>query len=139
MFHSFIVCFLLGYGGINDYRSRQIPDAVPIGLLILALLELVCGFGCHLIARLSGFGFIFFLIGIIEHLAHQGKGTVLPGGDIKLLLSLSLTEGFTGICGIILFTGLVVCFIWIIPTKREPSVPLCFYIAIAYFILAVLI
>ena len=118
------------YGGICDYRRREIPNIVPLLLLLSGLIQyekIVQHFAAML-------GVIALLL--LSRLCSKKQ---LPGGDVKLLCSLAFAVGASAWAGTFLTTGLLILIYSIL--KKLPlnrSVPLCTYVASAFTILALL-
>ena len=116
---------ILAYGAVTDYNRREIPDIVPIGLLLTGLI--------------SGWDFILLrvaelvltaLLFVISAKITKGD---LPGGDFKLISALAFSAGIPILLLTLLLTGLGAALVGIArkqPTKRH--IPLCSYIAPAY-------
>lgn len=111
------------YGGIIDFRKREIPNVVPLSLL-------VTGF--------FGFSTFWSILGLVAPavlllaVAKITKSEV-PGGDFKLLCALGFTCGLPELATIMLLTGIgtaVYGLLRHLPVKRH--IPLCTYIAPAY-------
>lgn len=112
------------YGGIVDFKRREIPNTVPI---ILIGISVLFGFS-HLLS-------IMELAATAGLIAAASKLTriKLPGGDFKLLCSLSFMCGLRGLAAILLLAGIGTLAVGIIrglPVKRH--IPLCSYVAPAY-------
>jgi Flp pilus assembly protein protease CpaA len=125
-----IICTLanigiLAYGAITDYNKREIPDSVPIVLLLTGLVT-----GCEVIVyRLVGMLLTAAVFLIAAKLSKSG----LPGGDFKLFSAMAFSAGIPILLASLLLTGLGAVIIGIArkqPTKR--NIPLCTYIAPAY-------
>ena len=125
-----IICTLanigiLAYGAITDYNKREIPDAVPIVLLLTGLAT-----GWEVIVyRLAG----MLLTAAMFFIAANLSKSDLPGGDFKLLSAMAFSSGIPILIASLLLTGLGAVIIGIVrkqPTKRH--IPLCSYIAPAY-------
>lgn len=119
-----LIAAVLIYGGIIDYRKREIPDLVHVVLLI--------------VGTFFGFAPLLSLIGLIVPailliLTARITSTDLPGGDFKLLCALGYALGLAQLAIIVIlavFGATVYGFV-----KRKPinrSIPLCAYIAPAY-------
>jgi Flp pilus assembly protein protease CpaA len=125
-----IICTLvnigiLAYGAITDYNKREIPDAVPIVLLLTGL---ATGWEV-IIYRLAG----MLLTAAVFFIAAKLSKSDLPGGDFKLLSAMAFSSGIPILIASLLLTGLGAVIIGIVrkqPTKRH--IPLCSYIAPAY-------
>ncbi|MEA4894658.1 MAG: A24 family peptidase [Oscillospiraceae bacterium] len=121
---------VLIYGGAVDFRKREIPDLVPLALLIVGG-----------IFAFSLFWSIISLVvpAILLFAAAKITKNEIPGGDFKLLCSLGFACGLRQLTAIILFVGigaLIYGFIKHLPVKRH--IPLCSYIAPAYIALQIL-
>ena len=127
---------VLIYGGVVDFRRREIPNAVPILLFVSG----VFGF--------SGFWSILGLVAPAVLLLAAAKIThsEVPGGDFKLLCALGFACGLRELAVILFLAGIGVrpgdrvmligenssVLAILIPAKRH--IPLCSYIAPAYII-----
>lgn len=122
-----LIAAALIYGGIIDYRKREIPDLVHVVLLI--------------VGTFFGFSPLLSIIGLVVPailliLTARVTSTDLPGGDLKLLCALGYALGLAQLAIIVIlavFGATVYGFI-----KRKPinrSIPLCAYIAPAYIVL----
>ena len=125
-----IICTLanigiLAYGAITDFNKREIPDAVPIVLLLTGLAT-----GWEVIVyRLAG----MLLTAAVFFIAAKLVESDLPGGDFKLLSAMAFSTGIPILIASLVLTGLGAVIIGIVrkqPTKRH--IPLCSYIAPAY-------
>lgn len=116
---------ILAYGAVTDYKRREIPDIVPIVLLLTGLV--------------SGWDFIFLrvagllLTALLFMVSAKVSKSGLPGGDFKLISALAFSAGIPILLFTLLLTSLGAAFVGIVkkqPTKRH--IPLCTYIAPAY-------
>jgi len=116
---------ILAYGAVTDYKRREIPDIVPIVLLLTGIIS----------------GWDFILLRIAELLLTASLFLIsakltkseLPGGDFKLISALAFSAGIPILLFSLLLTGLGATLVGIArkqPTKRH--IPLCSYIAPAY-------
>jgi len=117
---------ILAYGGAMDYKKREIPDLVPVTLMLTGFLN-----GTLILPRV-----ICFLITAAALLisAKLSKNS-LPGGDFKLICALTFSSGLCSMATILLLTGL--CAILFSVIRKQPikrNIPLCSYIAPAYLI-----
>lgn len=125
-----LICMLvnigiLAYGAVTDYKRREIPDIVPIVLLLTGLLS---GWD-FILLRVAGLLLVALLFVISAKLSKSN----LPGGDFKLISALAFSAGIPILLLTLLLTGLGAALVGIIrkqPTKRH--IPLCSYIAPAY-------
>ena len=124
MIRSAIVCAVLIYGAIIDYKRREIPDFVPIVIVLCGLsldLSVVYGIVCLTIMMLG-----FWSVSKLTE-------TEIPGGDFKLLCALSFTCGLMEIAIILALAALgTLLESMILHRKILRKIPLCTYIAPAY-------
>ena len=119
-----LISAVLIYGGISDYKRREIPNTVPIVIVIVACL--------------FDFSFWQCIIGSVVpatvfYVAAKLTKSEMPGGDFKLLCALGYSCGLSELAIVILLAGIgaVLCgFARHLPVKRH--IPLCSYIAPAY-------
>lgn len=114
----------LMYGGIVDFIKREIPNAVPIILISISVL-----FGFSSLWSIMELAVTAGLIAAASKLT----GSEIPGGDFKLLCSLSFMCGLRSLAVIMLLAGLgafIVGIIRSLPARRH--IPLCSYVAPAY-------
>ncbi|MPM94843.1 hypothetical protein SDC9_141991 [bioreactor metagenome] len=112
------------YGGVVDYKRREIPNAVPIILTAISVL-----FGFSIIRSIIG----FIVPAVLLLVAARIIKSEIPGGDFKLLCSLGFACGLRELAVIILLAGIGATIYGLIrhlPVKRH--IPLCSYIASAY-------
>lgn len=136
MLNAALPAILAGLGGgllllaaLSDLRRFEIPDALSIGLALLALLHLAVlpdGFLALLPARLGGFALVFAAGVLLFALG------VMGGGDVKLLSALALWTSLAGLPRLllpILFSGGVLAIVllaarWlaavVVPAGRAP-------------------
>ena len=117
-------CAALAYGGYTDWKRREIPNAVPLTLLLTGLLhwrriplQLACMAAMMLILWFSA----------------KLTKSPLPGGDFKLLCALTFSAGPTVTLTSVLLTGLAASAAGLAvkkPLRRH--IPLCTYMAPAY-------
>lgn len=113
----------LVYGGVADYRRREIPNAVPVLLLVSGIL---------------GFSGLWSILGltvpaVLLLVAAKLTKSEVPGGDFKLLCALGFACGLRELAAILLLAGIGAAIYGLVrrlPAKRH--IPLCFYIAPAY-------
>ena len=123
-----INCAALIYGGIVDYKRREIPNAVPIILLMTGLIS-----HAYILQRLL----VMVIIALILWLTTKMTRQELPGGDFKLICALAFSSGLLTLLGTIFFAGLGAIFVGIV--KRQPlkrNVPLCAYVAPAFLVMS---
>lgn len=116
------------YGGIVDYRKREIPNAVPITLLATGI---VCR--GYILQRLLLMLIIASLLWLTTKITKQE----LPGGDFKLICTLAFSAGLLTLLGTLFFAGLGAITVGI--AKRLPlnrNIPLCTYVAPAFILIS---
>ena len=121
---------VLIYGGIVDFKRREIPNLVPITLLLTGIAF-----------RFSTFWSILGLVAPAVLLLAASKLTKneVPGGDFKLLCSLGFAFGLRELALIIFLAGIgavVYGLIKRLPVKRH--IPLCSYVAPSYIALQII-
>lgn len=124
MIRSAIICAVLMYGAIIDYKRREIPDIVPIVIVL-----------CGLYLDLSiVYGIVWLTIMILGLWSvSKIKEEDIPGGDFKLLCALSFTCGLAETAIILTLAALGTLLVgMIIHRKILRKIPLCTYIAPAY-------
>lgn len=115
---------VLGYGGVVDFKRREIPNVVPITLLLSGII-----FGFSMFWRIMG----LITPAVLLFAAACITKSEIPGGDFKLLCSLGFACGLRELAVIIFLAGIgasVYGLIKHLPVKRH--IPLCSYIATAY-------
>lgn len=118
---------VLIYGGVIDYKRREIPNAVPITLIAVGVL--------------FGFSGLYSIIGLVVSAilllaAARITRSEMPGGDYKLLCSLGFACGLGELAVVMLLAAVGAVaygFIRCLPGKR--NIPLCSYVAPAYIVL----
>ncbi len=142
------------YGGIVDYKRREIPDLVPIVLLLTGLLQ--CRSWLDAIFRFITLIAVAALLYALDTFfskfpqssedtenqspliesanpssdaTEQSINSVIPGGDFKLISALAFSVGLYGLTAILLPTFLLALITAIIPRKH--SIPLCTYVSVA--------
>ena len=126
---TWIICGLnvciLAYGAVTDYKRREIPDAVPILLLLTGLFS---GWDI-LLYRIAG----MLLTAAIFLLSAKLSKSSTPGGDFKLLCALAFSAGLPILLLTLLLTGLGSVVVGAIRKQSlKRHIPLCSYIAPAY-------
>lgn len=119
----FLNAAVLIYGGIADYRRREIPNAVPVLLLVSGAI---------------GFSGLWSILGltvpaVLLFAAAKLTKSEVPGGDFKLLCALGFSCGLRELAAILLLAGIgaaIYGFIRRLPVKRH--IPLCTYLAPTY-------
>lgn len=126
LIYTLINAGILAYGGVMDYKKREIPDLVPVILMLTGFLN-----GTTILPRIICFLVIAAALLISAKLSKNS----LPGGDFKLICALAFSSGLCSMATILLLTGL--CAILLSFIRKQPikrNIPLCSYIAPAYFI-----
>ncbi len=121
---------VLIYGGVVDFKRREIPNFVPVTLLLTGI----------------SFGFPTFwsILGLVApavllFAAAKLTKSEVPGGDFKLLCSLGFACGLRELAAIIFLAGIGAVIYGLIkrlPVKRH--IPLCSYVAPAYIALQII-
>jgi hypothetical protein len=115
---------VLFYGGAIDFKKREIPDIVPVVLMVDGI------FLKHpLLQSIIGIVTPAVLLFVVSKITKSE----IPGGDFKLLCSLGFVCGLPGLAAIMLLAGIGVVAYGLVkqlPFKRH--IPLCSYIAPAY-------
>ena len=107
-----------------DYRFQLIPDEAHIGLSLIAILNLIVGYG-NLVDSILGAligGGIFLAISVIALLIYKKEG--MGFGDVKLMAALGLLFGVEKILVITLvsfFIGAIIGGSLLIFTKKESN------------------
>ena len=124
MIRSAIICTVLIYGAIIDYKRREIPDIVPIVIVL-------CGLSLDLSVVYGIVWLTIMMLGL--WLVSKLTETDIPGGDVKLLCALSFTCGLAETAIILTLTALGALLVSvIIHRKILRKIPLCTYVAPAY-------
>ena len=124
MIRSAIICAVLIYGAIIDYKRREIPDIVPIVIVL-------CGLSLDLSIVYGIVWLTIMMLGLWS--VSKLTETDIPGGDVKLLCALSFTCGLAETAIILTLTALGALLVsMIIHRKILRKIPLCTYIAPAY-------
>ena len=125
---SAINAAVLLYGGVTDFKRREIPNLVPAVLLATGLLE-----RATILLRLIWLGVMILVLIVSSRIAKEA----VPGGDVKLLCALTFSTGLTMTLAVMLLTGLAASVAAL--CKKEPAqrhIPLCTYAAPAYAVCA---
>ena len=124
MIRNAIISAVLICGAIIDYKLREIPDIVPIVIVL-------CGLSLDLSVV---YGIVWLTIMILGlWLASKLTETEIPGGDFKLLCALGFTCGLVEIAIILVLAALGTLLVsMILRRKILRKIPLCTYIAPAY-------
>jgi leader peptidase (prepilin peptidase)/N-methyltransferase len=85
------------YGGVVDYKRREIPNAVPIILTAIGVL-----FGFSISRSIIGLIVPAVLLLVVARIIKSE----IPGGDFKLLCSLGFACGLQELAVIILLAGI---------------------------------
>ena len=119
----------IAYGGYADYKRREIPDIVPISLILTGL------FSGDILGRLIIMILALLTLLLAEKIAKQE----LPGGDLKLICALMFAAGPFETLVILLLAGVGSVIVSL--AKKQPwkrHIPLCTYVAPAYILLEVI-
>ena len=121
---------VLIYGGVIDYKKREIPNLVSIVLLIAGSF-----FDFSPIKSIVGLVVPAALLLLVAKLTRSA----VPGGDFKLLCALGYACGLPELAAIIFIAAvgaMVFCLVRRLPIKRH--IPLCSYVAPAYLALHII-
>jgi len=121
---------VLIYGGIADFKRREIPNSVPVTLILTGLF-----FGFSMFWRIMG----LISPAVLLFAAAKITKSEVPGGDFKLLCSLGFACSLPELAAIIFLAGfgaVAYGFIRCLPVKRH--IPLCSYVAPAYIALRII-
>ena len=128
MLQAVLFTALLSYATIRDYKTREIPDALCVGISLLSL------FDFHF-ENLLGLGIALVLWLTAVYLAPDKLG----GGDIKLCGAVSVVIGFTATTYGIIIGFSMVSLVWIamllLKSKQEVekvSLPLAPFLAVGF-------
>ena len=122
-----VMLLALAYGGFVDYRQREIPNLVPVVLLLAGC---VCG---SVLWRLAAMGITLLVLILSAKLCHEE----LPGGDLKLICAMVFAAGPVDTLLTLFLAGLGTILVGLI--KKKPllrHVPLCTYVAPAFLLLS---
>lgn len=124
-----IICSIINsaalvYGGITDYKRRDIPNIVPVALLATGLFV-----GGFILQRLTIMLIVAFILWLTTKITKQE----LPGGDFKLICALTFSAGLIQLL-LTLFAAIIgALIVALIKEERvRRNVPLCTYVAPAY-------
>lgn len=115
---------VLIYGGVVDCKRREIPDFVPVTLLLTGII-----WHTSLLGDIIG----LILPAVLLLAAAKLTGSEILGGDFKLLCALGFANGLLELTAIIVLSALGAMAYGLIrhlPFKRH--IPLCTYVAPAY-------
>lgn len=116
----------IAYGGFVDYKKREIPDIVPVTLILASLPK------GYLPERLIA----MILAALILLLAEKISGQELPGGDLKLICSVIFANGPFEALAILIFAGLAAMLVSLAKKQLlKRHIPLCTYAAPAFILL----
>lgn len=126
-----IICTLINgaaliYGGAVDFKKREIPNLVPVTLLVTGILQ-----GGSVLRRLPEMGIIVCSLLLTGKITKQR----LPGGDFKLISALAFSSGLLVLLGTLFWTGIgAVAASLVRHMTVRRNIPLCTYVAAAYFV-----
>lgn len=118
---------VLVYGGVIDLKRREIPDVVPIALLMVGIF-----LNFSLMQSIIG----FIVPAMLLFATAKITESEVPGGDLKLLCSIGFACGLPILMEVLLISAigaLAYGLICRLPVTRR--IPLCSYIAPAYILL----
>lgn len=125
------ICGLLVWGAVTDYKTRTIPNVIPIGIAVLGI-----GSGTTIIMKVLSAATICLALYLAYRITKKRSG----GGDVKLYIALAFAYGLAPLAVMLLFTLLFRGIVILVGKlrKREDGVkigarfPMCTYIAPAY-------
>ena len=124
-----IICSIINnaalvYGGITDYKRREIPNMVPVVLLATGIFV-----GGFILQRFIIMLIVAFILWLTTKITKQE----LPGGDFKLICALTFSSGLIRLL-MTLFAAIVGALLVALIKKERirRNVPLCTYVAPAY-------
>jgi len=124
MLCSIINAAALIYGGIVDYKRREIPNTVPVALLATGLFV-----DDYIFQRL----FVMLVIAVILWFTMRSSQQELPGGDFKLICALAFSTGLVQLLVTLFLSVVGAILISLIRNENvRRHVPLCTYVAPAY-------
>ena len=124
MICSLINSAALVYGGITDYKRREIPNLVPVVLLATGIFS-----GGFVLQRLI----IMLLVAMILWLTTKITKQELPGGDFKLICALTFSAGLVPLLMVLFLAIIGALLVALLKKERmQRNVPLCTYVAPAY-------
>ena len=124
-------CCILTYGGYTDYKRREIPNLVPILLMVTGFLS-------------APYLILYRFLGLVVMAGAFLLGAKLtngetPGGDFKLLCALAFSEGIVITLFVLLLAGIGAAVGSMVKKKAiRRNIPLCTYVAPAFLLLAFL-
>ena len=129
--HFLLNAGILIYGGVCDHRRREIPNTVPLGLLLTGLL-----FGGEIPLRLLALCLTAAAFLLLDRLTNGGS----PGGDFKLMCSLAFSASLHIFLATLLLAAVGA---WLLGKlkgrKGNWHVPWCAYVAPAYVLASALL
>lgn len=124
MICSIINSAALVYGGITDYKRREIPNLVPVVLLATGIFT-----GGYVLQRFI----IMLVVAMILWLTTRITKQELPGGDFKLICALTFSAGLIQLLMVLFLAIIGALLIALVKKERmRRNVPLCTYVAPAY-------
>ena len=117
------------YGGVVDGKRREIPNAVPLLLILSGFLSFPNFW------RIMG----LILPAALLLVAAKLTKSEIPGGDLKLICALGFACGLPELAAILFLSGMGAAaygFLRRLPIRRH--IPLCSYVAPAYLALHIM-
>jgi Flp pilus assembly protein protease CpaA len=120
------VCIFIAlcYGAYTDYKSRIIPNIVPLLILIFGIFTNV-----QLTYKLISCLAIVLALFLAKKTTKRSSG----GGDIKLYISLSFALGIIDVCIILIIVTVLMLLYKKLFARTQTHFPACVFIAISYF------
>ncbi len=128
--HFLLNAGILIYGGVCDYRRREIPNVVPLVLLLTGLL-----FGGGIPLRLLALCLTAGVFLLLDRITGGGA----PGGDFKLMCSLAFSASLHIFLATLLLAAVGAWLLGKLKGRRGNwHVPWCSYVAPAYLLASAL-
>lgn len=124
-----ITGFALCFGAYTDYRTRTIPNSVPLVIFLCGCLT-----PSTIISQTLNMIAMVVILFVLNKLCHYKSG----GGDIKIYLSLSFLLGLIWVAAILCITIALHLLTDLIRRRKHQKgtkIPLCTYVAPAYIII----
>lgn len=124
--------FLLLAAAVTDIRTRKIPNAIPVGIVILFFAAAIALPDLNWLGAIATAAAVFVFGAVLFATGKFG------GGDVKLLAAAALWAGATGIVPLLIVTALtggILALIQVVPALLNNLVALVrpsFYTAIAF-------
>lgn len=118
----------LCFGAYTDYKTRMIPNSMPLVIFLCGCLT-----PSTIISQLLNLAAMILILLVLSKVCHYKSG----GGDIKIYLSLTFLLGLVWVAAILCVTLALHLLVELIRRKKKSkgeTIPLCTYVAPAYII-----